>query len=75
VRLKCSVGDPDPQDPHVFVPPGAGSISHRYRSVDQDPDPYQNVMDPKHCKMLVENMVKLDRFQLRIREPVLVFTL
>ncbi len=22
--------DPDPQDPHVFVPPGSGSISQRY---------------------------------------------
>ena len=27
----CSVGDPDPdpQDPHVFGPPGSGSISQR----------------------------------------------
>jgi hypothetical protein len=24
-----SVGDPDPQDPHVFGPPGTGSISQR----------------------------------------------
>jgi len=23
------VGDPDPQDPHVFGPPGSGSISQR----------------------------------------------
>jgi hypothetical protein len=29
---KASVGDPDPQDPHVFGPPGsgAGSITQRY---------------------------------------------
>jgi hypothetical protein len=27
-----SVGDPDPQDPHVFGPPGSGSISRRYRA-------------------------------------------
>jgi hypothetical protein len=27
VELKTSVGDPDPQDPHVFGPPGSGSIS------------------------------------------------
>jgi hypothetical protein len=26
---KCSIGDPDP---HVFGPPGSGSISHRYGS-------------------------------------------
>jgi hypothetical protein len=26
------VGDPDPQDPHVFGPPGSGSISQRYGS-------------------------------------------
>jgi hypothetical protein len=29
-----SVWDPDPQDPHVFGPPGSGSISQRY----PDPD-------------------------------------
>jgi hypothetical protein len=33
---KGSVGDPDsepdPQDPHVFGPPGSGSISQRYGS-------------------------------------------
>ncbi len=28
----CNVGDPDPQDPHVFGPPGSGSISQRYGS-------------------------------------------
>jgi hypothetical protein len=27
-----SVGDPDPQDLHVFGPPGSGSISQRYGS-------------------------------------------
>jgi hypothetical protein len=27
-----SVGDPDPSDPFVFVPPGSGSISQRYGS-------------------------------------------
>ncbi len=27
-----SVEDPDPQDLHVFGPPGSGSISHRYVS-------------------------------------------
>ncbi len=27
-----SVGDPDPQDPHVFGPPGSGSNSQRYGS-------------------------------------------
>ncbi len=27
-----SVVDPDPQDPHVFGPPGSGSISQRYGS-------------------------------------------
>ncbi len=28
---------PDP-DPHVFVPPGSGSISRRHGSADPDPD-------------------------------------
>ena len=27
-----SVGDPDSQDPHVFGPPGSGSICQRYGS-------------------------------------------
>jgi hypothetical protein len=27
-----SVGDPDPQNPHVFGPPGSRSINQRYRS-------------------------------------------
>jgi hypothetical protein len=31
-RVGGSVGDPDPQDPHVFGPPGSGSISQRYGS-------------------------------------------
>jgi hypothetical protein len=30
--VNSSVGDPDPQDPHVFGPPGSGSISQRYGS-------------------------------------------
>ncbi len=36
--LLGSVGDPDPQDPYVFGPPGSGSIS---QSTDPDlaPDP------------------------------------
>jgi hypothetical protein len=31
ISVFTSVGDPDPQDPHVFGPPGSGSISQRYR--------------------------------------------
>jgi hypothetical protein len=27
----------------------SGSISQRHGSVDPDPDPPQNVMDPQHC--------------------------
>jgi hypothetical protein len=35
-----SVADPDPNpDPHVFGPPGSGSICQRYGSMDPDPDP------------------------------------
>jgi hypothetical protein len=30
--VESSVGDPDPQDPHVFGPPGSGYISHTYGS-------------------------------------------
>jgi hypothetical protein len=36
VQMKSSVADPDPNpgppDPHVFGPPGSGSISQRYGS-------------------------------------------
>jgi hypothetical protein len=32
MQLYNSVGNPDPQDPHVFGPPGSGSISQRYGS-------------------------------------------
>jgi hypothetical protein len=28
---------------------GSGSISQRHGSLDPDPDPPQNVMDPQHC--------------------------
>jgi hypothetical protein len=35
--LISSIGDPDPEDPHVFGPPGSGSNSQRYGS---DPDPF-----------------------------------
>ena len=28
---------------------GSGSTSQRHGSADPDPDPPQNVMDPKHC--------------------------
>jgi hypothetical protein len=27
----------------------SGSISQRHGSADPDPDPHQNVMDPRHC--------------------------
>ncbi len=30
--ILSSVPDPDPPDPHVFGPPGSGSISQRYGS-------------------------------------------
>jgi hypothetical protein len=30
--LEISAGDPDPEDPHVFGPPGSGSISQKYGS-------------------------------------------
>jgi hypothetical protein len=32
MHLYNSVGNPDPQDSHVFVPQGSGSISQRYGS-------------------------------------------
>ncbi len=32
LMILSSVGDPDPQDPHVFEPPGSGSISQMYGS-------------------------------------------
>jgi hypothetical protein len=31
---------------------GSGSINQSQGSADPDPDPYQNVMDPQHCKKL-----------------------
>jgi hypothetical protein len=30
--LFSSVGNPDPEDPHVFGSPGSGSVSQRYGS-------------------------------------------
>ncbi len=30
VYVETSIGHPDPQDPHIFGPPGSGSISQRY---------------------------------------------
>ncbi len=47
--LLASVPDPDPPDPHVFGPPGSGSISQWHGSTDPGRDPHQNVMDPEHC--------------------------
>jgi hypothetical protein len=40
--ISSSVGDPDPQDPHVFGPPGSGSGPF-VRGTDPDPDP---ALDP-----------------------------
>ncbi len=31
-NVVCSVGDPDPQSPYVFGPPGSRSVSQRYGS-------------------------------------------
>jgi hypothetical protein len=36
--VSCSVGDPDPQDLHVFVPPVSRSTNQRY-GTDPDRDP------------------------------------
>jgi hypothetical protein len=38
VTFYTSVGDPDPQDPHVFGPPGSDP-DPLVRDTDQDPDP------------------------------------
>ncbi len=42
-RLVTKLVNPEP-DPHVFGPPGSGSMSQRYGSAD--PDPHQNFTDP-----------------------------
>jgi hypothetical protein len=36
-QVRCSMRDTDPKDPHVFGPPGSGSVSQRYGT---DPDPF-----------------------------------
>jgi hypothetical protein len=38
VLLGTSVGEPDPQDPHVFGPPGSGS-DPLVRGAEPDPAP------------------------------------
>jgi hypothetical protein len=43
-----SVADPDPPDPHVFGPPGSGSIS---RGMDRDPAPDLNPSITKQKKV------------------------
>jgi hypothetical protein len=32
MRKKSSGGDPDPEDPHDFGPPGSGTVKQRYGS-------------------------------------------
>ncbi len=32
---------------------GSGSIRQRHGFADPDPEPYQNVIDPEHCYILV----------------------
>jgi hypothetical protein len=44
-------GDPDPPDPHVYGPPGSGSISQRYGSgsiCQRYGSSHLNVTDPQH---------------------------
>ena len=43
-RLRNSVSDPDPHDPHKDIPPGSGSGS---AWTDADPDP--KVKNPRKC--------------------------
>jgi hypothetical protein len=38
---------------------GFGFISQRHRSVDPEPDPNQNVMDPQHWKIERKNFIYL----------------
>jgi hypothetical protein len=33
---------------------GSGSVSQRFRS--EDPDPFQTVTDPEHCKTLIQQI-------------------
>jgi hypothetical protein len=41
-----SVANPDPPDPHVFGPPGSGSIIQRYGS-GSAPDPGPSIIKQK----------------------------
>jgi hypothetical protein len=43
---------------------GSGSISQRHGSVNTDPDPHQNVMDPQHC-LIVKKVI---HFQLILKD-------
>jgi hypothetical protein len=40
---------------------GSGSISQRHGSVDPDPDPHQNVMDPQHCSTDDKNHLSISQ--------------
>jgi hypothetical protein len=35
---------------------GSGSISQRHGSLDPDPDPHQNVMDPQHWFLCISSV-------------------
>ncbi len=53
---------PDPPDPHVFGPPGSGSIS---QSMDPDPDPYAILLSTsKNRKKNVDSYCFLTSFGL-----------
>jgi hypothetical protein len=41
---------------------GSGSISQRVGSVDPDPDPYQNAMNPQHWDEVL-HMISVVRFE------------
>ncbi len=49
IRIRIQEPDPDPgAGSGSESESGSVSISQRHGSVDQDPDPPQNVMDPQH---------------------------
>jgi hypothetical protein len=49
----ANVADPDPQDPHVFGPPGSGSIGQRYGS-GSFPFPHKAV---ERTEIMLENKI------------------
>jgi hypothetical protein len=56
VSFITSVADPDPPDPHVFGPPGSGSISQRYGSESG----FRSGLFCHHAKTVTKTLISIN---------------